>query len=114
MTNGASPIDISTPPRYGSNSPRNQTSNLTSALQQAGATGLQPAAIDIANNSGDYRMGIGGRQDSIGNGGGSYQGTGARPIINPQDRPRRESNTGSFINGMSWGGASMGSFIRDE
>jgi transcription factor SFP1 len=32
-----------------------------------------------------------------------------------KDRPRRESNQmGSFAGGMSWGGVSMGSWIRDE
>jgi transcription factor SFP1 len=43
-----------------------------------------------------------------------YNGTGAKPI-SVKDRNRRESNTaGSFMNGMSWGGISVGSWVRDE
>jgi transcription factor SFP1 len=39
---------------------------------------------------------------------------GARQI--PPGNQRRESYqmSGSLVNGMSWGGISMGSFIRDE
>lgn len=44
-------------------------------------------------------------------GGSSYFG--ARPISVGQ-KQRRESNTGSYVAGMSWGGMSVGSFIRDE
>jgi transcription factor SFP1 len=117
----AAPIDISLPPRMSSNSqsPRNQTSNLTFALQEAGATG-QPApeayngrslAIPEAG-----RLSVSGRQDSMSNifGSSYYNGTGAKPI-SVKDRNRRESNTaGSFMNGMSWGGISVGSWVRDE
>ena len=46
---------------------------------------------------------------------------GAKPISmnnpnkNNQDgRPRRESLAGSLVGGMSWGGVSVGSWIRDE
>jgi transcription factor SFP1 len=117
----AAPIDISLPPRMSSNSqsPRNQTSNLTFALQEAGATG-QP--IPEAYNGRPLappevgRLGVGnGRQDSMSNiFGSSYYGTGAKPI-SVKDRNRRESNTaGSFMNGMSWGGISVGSWVRDE
>jgi transcription factor SFP1 len=47
--------------------------------------------------------------------GSSFYGNGARPI-SMKDRPRRESNNGmgSFAGGMSWGGVSVGSWIRDE
>jgi transcription factor SFP1 len=32
-----------------------------------------------------------------------------------KDRPRRESNAmNSLVNGLSWGGVSVGSWIRDE
>ena len=31
-----------------------------------------------------------------------------------QNKPRRESLAGSMVTGMSWGGASVGSWIRDE
>jgi len=113
MASSASPIDISLSPRFSSHSPRNQTSNLTFALQEAGATGIQPAepAIDTRQDAG--RLSVGGRNDSISVGGSSYFGTGARPISTGQ-KQRRESSTGSFVAGMSWGGMSVGSFIRDE
>jgi transcription factor SFP1 len=117
----AIPIDISLPPRLNSQSPRNHTSNLTFALQEAGASAqpTQDAGIeDQRQNAGDPgRLGVGARNDSITNmfGGSSYYGgSGARPI-SVKDRQRRESNTGgSYMNGMSWGGMSVGSFIRDE
>lgn len=31
-----------------------------------------------------------------------------------RDKPRRESLAGSLVGGMSWGGVSVGSWIRDE
>lgn len=119
MAQAASPIDITTPPRFGSNSPHNQTSNLTSALREAAASrDLSATPNQHAASSTDFRDGrlsISGRHDSISNGlGSSFYGSGARPI-SMKDRPRRESNNmGSFAGGMSWGGVSVGSWIRDE
>ncbi|KAF2677548.1 hypothetical protein K458DRAFT_319308 [Lentithecium fluviatile CBS 122367] len=119
MAQTAGPIDITTPPRFGSNSPQNQTSNLTSALREAGANRDQSATSNHYNASGadvrNERPGIGGRQDSISNGlGSSLYGSAARPI-SMKDRGRRESVTmGSFAGGMSWGGISVGSWIRDD
>jgi len=114
MASSASPIDISPSPRFNSQSPRNHTSNLTFALQEAGATGIQPSepAIDTRHDAAG-RLSAGGRNDSIGMGGSSYFGTGSRPISTGQ-KQRRESSTGSYVAGMSWGGLSVGSFIRDE
>jgi transcription factor SFP1 len=118
----ASPIDIQTPPRYGSNSPQNQTSNLTSALrQQAEAQPdnmsttpglLNPNNFDFTNGQ---RPSMSERHPSISMLGSSFYGnSGARPIT-MKDRGRREStNMGSFAGGMSWGGHSVGSWIRDE
>jgi transcription factor SFP1 len=99
-----SPIDIATPTRNASSSPSSQ--------------GKKPVYHDIdlrssAMMSGtafDSSMGRG-RQDSFG---------GAKPISmnNPNrhndGRPRRESLAGSLVQGMSWGGVSVGSWIRDE
>ncbi|KAF2471096.1 uncharacterized protein BDR25DRAFT_325370 [Lindgomyces ingoldianus] len=119
MASTASPIDISTPPRFNSSSPRNQTSNLTFALQEAGANhdlaGTAHANTAGGNEFRDGRLSVGGRNDSISNGlGSSFYGSGARPI-SMKDRPRRESNNmGSFAGGVSWGGVSVGSWIRDD
>jgi len=116
MASAVSPIDITSPPRYSSPSPRNQTSNLTNALQGAGPYDVPGSGIDIGGtrSGNDGRLNVTGRNGSVSNGFGSYYGTGARPIAMRQ-RSRRESNTaGSFMNKMSWGGTSVGSFIRDE
>lgn len=118
----ASPIDISLPQRLSSNSqsPRNQTSNLTFALQEAQATG-QPAPEQYRQPLAGPELGrlgvnAGGRQGSMSNifGTSYYNATGAKPI-SVKDRNRRESNTaGSFMNGMSWGNNSVGSWIQHE
>ncbi|KJY02491.1 C2H2 transcription factor (Sfp1) like protein [Zymoseptoria brevis] len=103
MPGAASPIDIATS-RQNSSSPRNQQSNLTSQL-------LQP------NN--DHRMMA--APEEIPHRNRPEQSTmlsttpyGARQI--PSGTGRRESYqmSGSLANGMSWGGISMGSFIRDD
>lgn len=116
MAQTAAPIDIQTPPRYGSNSPQNQTSNLTSALREAEAN-REPSATPNQLNPNGFefqRPGMGERHPSVSMLGSSFYGSGARPI-SMKDRPRREStNMGSFAGGMSWGGVSVGSWIRDE
>jgi transcription factor SFP1 len=100
-----SPIDIATPTRNSSSSPSSQ--------------GKKPAYHDnidsrssaiMSGTAYDSSMGRG-RQDSFG---------GAKPISmnnpnrNNDGRPRRESLAGSLVQGMSWGGVSVGSWIRDE
>ena len=98
MAGAAAPIDIAT--RQASSSPRgHQPSNLTHALQ--GMNG-DNGAFDI------------GRSDSTGLGrSGRNDSTGAIPYGNG-DKPRRESIAASLTAGMSWGGISVGSWIRDE
>ncbi|KAH6643131.1 hypothetical protein C7974DRAFT_302009, partial [Boeremia exigua] len=118
MAQTATPIDIQTPPRYGSHSPQNQTSNLTSALREAEANRefVQPSAqLDPNAQFRDGRPSMSERHGSISNLlGTSFYGSGARPI-SMRDRGRREStNMGSFNGGMSWGGVSVGSWIRDD
>ena len=43
----------------------------------------------------------------------SFFTSGARPI-SVKSKTRRESNSGSYMTGISWGGVSVGSLIRDE
>jgi transcription factor SFP1 len=116
MAQTAAPMDFQAPPRFGSNSPQNQTSNLTSALREAEANRDSSATPSQLNPNGlDFqRPGMGERHPSISMLGSSFYGSGARPI-SMKDRPRRESNQmGSFAGGISWGGVSVGSWIRDE
>ena len=53
---------------------------------------------------------VGGHRDSL--------TAAAQPIsmqsASNQYKPRRESLAGSMVTGMSWGGNSVGSWIRDE
>lgn len=61
-----------------------------------------------------------GRRDSVGGGSGALgaqYGGGALPISmdrSNREKPRRESIASSVIGGMSFGGVSVGSWIRDE
>ncbi|KAI9806518.1 MAG: Transcriptional regulator of ribosomal biogenesis proteins [Piccolia ochrophora] len=125
MAGPASPIDITTPTRHTSSSPasHNKTSNLTSALQGAAAHDAgSNGAMNIGSSSNNgYGMSSGaGRHESLSgamSGFGSQWGGEARPISmkNPnRDKPRRESVAGSVVGGMSWGGVSVGSWIRDD
>ncbi|KAI9805904.1 MAG: hypothetical protein M1825_000518 [Sarcosagium campestre] len=126
MAGQASPIDITTPTRHTSTSPasHNKTSNLTSALQGAALhdPGTSNGYLDIGN-AGSNGFGTNSnavRHDSVGGGMSVYSsqsGAEARPISmkNPnREKPRRESFAGSVMGGMSWGGVSVGSWIRDD
>ncbi|KAK4503835.1 hypothetical protein PRZ48_004750 [Zasmidium cellare] len=108
MPSSSSPIEIATS-RQNSSSPRNQTSNLTSQLQQETSQRNGSMAAPPLNGHSDAK----GRQESV-----SMLGTtpyGARQI--PAAGGRRESSynlSNSLVGGMSWGGISMGSFIKDD
>ena len=99
-----SPIDIATPSRNASSSPSSQGKKVPNYHDSdSRASAMMSAGFDPS-------MGRG-RQDSF---------AGAKPISmnnphrNGDSRPRRESLAGSLVGGMSWGGVSVGSWIRDE
>lgn len=105
-----SPIDIATPTRNASSSPSSQ--GIGPGVKPT-TNFLDPDSRTSAMMSGTtFDQGAGrGRQDSF---------AGAKPISmnnpnrNADGRPRRESLAGSLVQGMSWGGVSVGSWIRDE
>lgn len=115
MTGAAAPIDIAT--RQTSVSPPGQqASNLTSALQRAG-NGERLGSISSPNGtSGSMFKSPVARKDSL-SASMTQWGNGTKPISvsgSNRDKPRRESLAGSLVGGMSWGGISVGSWIRDE
>ncbi|KAL8738262.1 MAG: hypothetical protein Q9190_008028, partial [Brigantiaea leucoxantha] len=108
------------PSRNGALSPRyHQTSNLTSALQSTSGNETRPTpAMNISNGKSSGPT-FGHRDSLNGNmtGSNSRAGGGAEPIsmdTSNRERPRKESVAGSMVGGMSWGGVSVGSWIRDE
>ncbi|KAH8432261.1 zinc-coordinating transcription factor SFP1 [Aspergillus melleus] len=116
MTGAAAPIDIAT--RQSSVSPPGQqASNLTSALQRAG-NGERTGSLSHANGVGlSMFKAPPPRKDSIGTT-SAHWGNGTKPISvsgnNRDKQQRRESLAGSLVGGMSWGGVSVGSWIRDD
>ena len=122
MASRVAPIDIATPLRNSPLSPRmNYTSTLTTALQSTSGNETRPTpAMNISNGNTKTFSNVSGRRDSLGGGAsalGSNFGSGAQPISmegSNREKPRRESIASSLVGGMSWGGVSVGSWIRDE
>lgn len=113
MDNSA-PLDIS--PRPANVSPSGQqASNLTSALQRAGAPGGFDSNANWNAASSTILKANAARKDSIGASMAQW-GSGSKPIMmaGSNRNQRRESLAGSLVGGMSWGGVSVGSWIRDE
>ncbi|KFY78367.1 hypothetical protein V499_02445 [Pseudogymnoascus sp. VKM F-103] len=103
-----SPIDIATPSRNASSSPSSQGTKSGTARFNTGVDDSRTSAIMSA--SAYDQNGGRPRQESF---------VSAKPISmnNPRNldpRPRRESLAGSLVGGMSWGGVSVGSWIRDD
>ncbi|TVY78275.1 Transcription factor SFP1 [Lachnellula suecica] len=105
-----SPIDIATPTRNSSSSPSSQGQKPTTSANFH-ETDSRTSAM-MSGTAFDSSMGMGrSRQDSF---------AGAKPISmnnpnrNAEGRMRRESLAGSLVQGMSWGGVSVGSWIRDD
>ena len=119
MMGGSSPISIGTQSRSGQTSPGQHTSNLTSALQSTTGNELR-SSPSMFNSSGKGKSFGTGRHDSMSGGMSGLTpqyGTGAQPISmsgSNRGQPRRESVAGSMAGGMSWGGVSVGSWLRDE
>ncbi|KAG8623656.1 hypothetical protein KVT40_008632 [Elsinoe batatas] len=107
MATSASPIDIATPRN---SPPVPQTSNLTSQLQAAAGAQDYQQHNQGRNNFTDARRGSEFKPESIG-----YAHNMSSRAIPFSERQRRGSNQpGSLLTGMSWGGMSIGSFIRDD
>lgn len=111
----ASPaIDIGTS-RQSSSSPRTQQSALTSQIRQSNSQERADSSMGAPALPDNNGLDVRNRQESV-----SMLGTtpyGARQIPSGARLDRRESQynmSNSLIGGMSWGGISMGSFIRDE
>ena len=110
MASRTTPIDIATSSRAAS--PRaTKTSNLTSALQSTSGNEARPTtAMDMGGTPCKGFAGFGGATPGA-------QHSGAQPITmnaSNREKPRRESLASSMVTGMSWGGNSVGSWIRDE
>ncbi|KAK2877247.1 hypothetical protein FQN49_001303 [Arthroderma sp. PD_2] len=114
MDNRAMPIDLSS--RQTSKSPPGQqASNLTSALQKA-ATGGADMPSNWNGVASNTFMSNAARKESFSATMAQYS-NGSKPITvvgSNREKPRRESLAGSLVGGMSWGGVSVGSWIRDD
>ncbi|OKL55948.1 hypothetical protein UA08_08602 [Talaromyces atroroseus] len=97
--------------------PGQQASNLTSALQKAASNDRAGNfSVPAANNASAVYKAAAARKDSLG-ASMSQWGNGTKPISvmgSNREKPRRESLAGSLVGGMSWGGVSVGSWIRDD
>lgn len=117
MDGHSNPLDITS--RQTSGSPSGQhASNLTSALQLQRAAFNDPlnGASNLNGNSAGVMKTAAGRKDSL-SASIAQWGNGTKPISvmgSNREKPRRESLAGSLVGGMSWGGVSVGSWIRDE
>ncbi|KAF2216085.1 hypothetical protein CERZMDRAFT_35078 [Cercospora zeae-maydis SCOH1-5] len=107
------PIDIATS-RQSSGSPRTQQSNLTTQLQQSNSqerAANSMAAPALPDHAHDMKP----RQESVSMLGTTPYGARQIPVGGRLDRRESAYNlSNSLVGGMSWGGISMGSFIRDD
>lgn len=110
-TTFSKPITISTPPRYETTSshlhPDDQICALSNHLYTDGFIDMTTGPTLDPSSMGRPRE-------------NSFVSAGPKPIsVNNSNREnvnrnRRESLAGSLMGGMSWGGMSFGSFVRDE
>ena len=109
----ATPIDIAS--RQASTSPRGpQPSNLTSALQ-TNSDGKARKLLEISGHDRAEKLEPGKPAKTLD--GASPWDNSAKPISMrgvSENKPRRGSLAQSSTAGMSWGGISVGSWIRDE
>ncbi|KAI1924193.1 Transcriptional regulator of ribosomal biogenesis proteins [Ophidiomyces ophidiicola] len=116
MENFTPPINISASRQPSLSPPGQQASNLTSALQRA-SNADRPDLISAWNGASPTALKTNGaRKDSFSATMAQYS-NGSKPITvvgSNREKPRRESLAGSLVGGMSWGGVSVGSWIRDD
>ncbi|KAI4273682.1 MAG: hypothetical protein L6R35_006395, partial [Caloplaca aegaea] len=119
MDSRTATMNLATPPPASLTSRRHLTSNLTTALQSTSGNETRPTPARSISSSKSPQNSFAHRDSVSGGmaGSTSQYGSGAKPISMSsanRERPRRESLAGSMVSGMSWGGVSVGSFIRDD
>ncbi|KAI7534694.1 hypothetical protein KC316_g16476 [Hortaea werneckii] len=107
------PVDIAPNSRHNSRSPPSQESTQTaSQFQRPSISVREEPNMEDARQSESQYPGL--RKGSIGMLGTTPYGTRSIPVRGGDIRRESNALSGSLMNGMSWGGISVGSFIKDE
>ncbi|KAI6788354.1 hypothetical protein KC360_g8829 [Hortaea werneckii] len=107
------PVDIAPNSRHNSRSPpsKETTENASQFQRPSISIREEPNMEDARQNESQYP---GLRKGSIGMLGTTPYGTRSIPVRGGDIRRESNALSGSLMNGMSWGGISVGSFIKDD